>query len=106
MGISSFVTPNDSIKSSELLYVRSVVPKQGIVMPTTLPGSLPESRAACVATSSARVESSPPETPITGREFVISIRFLSPATCIEKISLQRSARSFLEDGTKGSLSTV
>ena len=46
MGISSFVTPNDSIKSSELLYVRSVVPKQGIVMPITSVRGLPSSLTA------------------------------------------------------------
>ena len=82
--------------------MRSVVPKQGMVMPTTSVAGLPVLRAASVATRSASVESSPPETPMTGLPRVTSIRFFSPMTCISKIPIHRSARSAFVSGTNGS----
>jgi len=65
MLISFIVTPSDFIKSIALLYVLSVVPKPGIVMPRISLDGLPISFIASTATRSASVESRPPEMPIT-----------------------------------------
>ena len=63
--ISSNVAPNFFVKFTALLYVRSVVPKQGIVTATIFFLSRPIISNARTVTSKARVESNPPEIPMT-----------------------------------------
>ncbi len=81
------------------------MPKAGIVIPVTVQFSIFALLAASVLTSKASVESSPPETPTTGLHFVASMRFLSPITCISKISRHLFCLSSLVLGTKGSFLT-
>ena len=80
MFISMILTPSDLISSIALLYVLSVVPKPGMVMPMTSVTGLPSDLTASTATSSASVESSPPLIPITQPfEPTCSILFARPA---------------------------
>ena len=81
--ISLTVQPRYSISATELFFVRSVVPNPGIVIPVTVSGESPRSLTACAHTSSASVESSPPDTPTTTHLlFVASMRLASAVTCI------------------------
>ena len=96
------VQPSRSARSTALDLVRSVVPKQGMV---TAMMSVAGRWSICMATAvmrTARVESSPPESPTTAvLAPVCSSRFLRPRAATYKISLHRSARSALSAGTKG-----
>ena len=86
--ISFIVVPSAFIRFWALEYVRSVVPNPGIVTAMmSLCGLLSMSKAFAV-TSSARVESSPPEMPITALcERVWAMRRASAVACIMKMSL-------------------
>ena len=102
MEISRKLTPRLSARPEALFFVRLVVPKPGIetaVIPVR--GRCRESKARTV-TSSAKVESSPPERPITA-DFppVWRRRVFKPSACIVRISSQRSYRSEESDGTNG-----
>ena len=58
---------------------------------------------ASTDTSSARVESSPPEMPTTAFALPrMASRCFSPATCMWKISMHRRTRFSFPVGTKGS----
>ena len=85
-----------------LLYVRSVVPNAGIVMAWMPLLSIPRRSNAFAVTSSASVESRPPEMPMTAVFAPIcSSLFLSPSACRRKISSQRAVLSSDADGTNG-----
>ena len=103
MLISLQEIPRVRISSQELLYVRSEVPKQGMVTPQTSDAGRPSRRMASTDTSSARVESSPPEMPTTAFALPrMDSRCFSPATCMWKISMHRRTRFCFPVGTKGS----
>ena len=84
-----------------LFLVRSVVPKQGMVTATMFCLGSPTLSMAWAQASMTRVESTPPETPMTGRQqFVYSMRFMRP---VAWMSRQRAANSAMpSSGTKGS----
>ena len=63
--ISLIVTPKARISVRALLYVRSVVPNPGMVIPMIPLRSSFSLSKALAATSSARVLSRPPDTPTT-----------------------------------------
>ncbi|MNE93861.1 hypothetical protein D3C80_1917640 [compost metagenome] len=87
MSISAPVTPSACISAQALDLVPSEVAKPGRVKPR-MPARGSSSRSkARQATSSAWVESSPPETPITRRwPFVAFIRRIRPWTWMLKAS--------------------
>ena len=101
--ISRELTPSSDISAVELSWVRFVVPNPGIVIPSTLSLGMPRVSNASTVTSSARVESSPPETPMTAlRQRMWSSLVASPATCEDIISRHlRSSSSGLSEGTNG-----
>ena len=66
---------------------------------------MPRSLNVLAITSNAKVESSPPEIPITAFfKPTCSSLFARADDCILKISLHLSSRSWIFDGTKGCLS--
>ena len=88
----------------ELFFVLLVVPNPGIVIPTTILGERFNLFTAAADTKSARVESSPPETPTTIHlHLVVSILLIRPATCMLKIERLLSNRLLL--GTNGVIDT-
>ncbi len=102
IGISIAETPSSRIISVALPCVRPVVPKPGIVMPVIPLRSSPRMSKAFTATSSASVESSPPDMPtVRCLHPVASRRCTSPAACMEDISSQRDARPSESEGTNG-----
>ena len=102
MSMAFRVQPSRSASSTALDFVRSVVPKQGMV---TAMMSLAGRPSICMDTavmSTARVLSSPPDRPTTAvLAPVCSSRFFSPRAAMHRISLHRSARSAASCGTKG-----
>ncbi len=94
-------TPRASISFMALSRVAELVPKQGRVIPSTFEAGRPSFSTAAIETISARVESSPPETPITGRRPVVSSRRERAAICISKSCDTRSRRDVSSSGTKG-----
>ena len=105
MLISLSVAPSFSLILTALLYVLSVVPKQGIVTHVIPFLSSPERSNALTVTSSASVESSPPDIPITALlQPVCSSLFLSPYVCMSRISSHLASLSYLSSGTNGALS--
>ena len=102
MFISRRVTPSDFTSLTALVYVLSVVPKPGMVMAMMPFRSRLSLSKASTQTSSARVESRPPLTPMTMvSALVCSMRLASPSLCIHSISSQLSP-SLSPRGTKGS----
>ena len=101
MLISRIVMPNASMSFVALLWVLSVVPNPGIVTPT-IPFLSSLSLSNVIADASrARVESNPPEIPMTADFALVCFsRLANPAVCIEMISSQRLSSSF-PCGTKG-----
>ena len=81
---------------------QSDVPKQGIVMPWISVRGLPKRCIVRTATSSARVESRPPEIPITALVRMVAKRCFRPVTCSWKMELQKAWRSCFVEGMKGS----
>ena len=93
--------PNDFIRSIALWYVRSVVPKPGIVIPRIPFRDNPSLSKVFTQTSSASVESRPPEIPTTAVLAPVWTNLCaSPATWIENTSSQCSFSS-IPCGTKG-----
>ena len=102
MLISSDVTCKEVIRETALVWVRSVVPNPGIVMPTIPFRGSPSLSKVFTQTNNARVESNPPEMPSTTVWHPVCTRRLAkPATWIEKISSQRSPNNLSPEGTKG-----
>ena len=94
--------PSFFVSVQALVYVRSVVPKQGMVTAVISDGDRPSREKAREVTSSASVESRPPEIPMTALlQPVCSSRFFRPMAWMVKISSQRFRRSSCRDGTKG-----
>ena len=96
------VAPNAFVSSTALLYVLSVVPKQGIVTHIMPFLSKPASSKALFATIRACVESRPPLIPIT--TFLVpicSILFFKPKAWILRISSQRLSLTCKSLGTNG-----
>ena len=82
--------------------MRSVVQKQGMVTAMMSLAGRSSSRMATAVMSTARVESSPPDSPTTtAAARVCSMRFFSPKAAILRISSHRSARPAASSGTKG-----
>ena len=91
---SRMVTPNDAIKSTALVWVRSVVPNPGIVTPIIPLRFQPSLSNVFTQTSNASVESRPPDMPTTALlALVCSKRCANPDTCMENISSQRSSNA-------------
>ena len=106
MDISFELIPSFSIRISAFPFVRPVVPKPGMVMPTIPFRSIPSLSKARTVTKRAKVESNPPEMPITAfLQPICSSLVQSPSTWMERISLQRSFRAS-PDGTKGWASSL
>ncbi len=103
MSIVSLVISSWSIKSRAFILVRWVVPNPGIVIPWIVRLETPSMSQVLTATSSARVESSPPEIPrFSGVPAgSCSTRFARPAHWIPKISAQRPCSSLPSLGTNG-----
>ena len=101
IGITRSSAPSCSAIVMALFFVRSVVPKQGMVTATMfLRGSEQRSMALAQA-SMTSVESTPPETPITGRQqFVYCMRLMRPSAWMVRQRSANSPRS--PSGTKGS----
>ena len=94
--------PIRSARITALFLVRSVVPKQGIV--TAMMSVMGRSSIfmARPVTSTASVESSPPESPTTAVLAPVcrSLCF-KPREAMRRISRHRSSRSSFPSGTKG-----
>ena len=106
MSTSRSVAPRASESRSALPFVRLVVPKPGMVMARMPSRGRPSRSKARWQTSSASVESSPPDTPMTARRARMwAMRWARACAWIEKTSSQRSARACLSAGTKGMGST-
>ena len=91
---SRMVTPNDVIRSTALVCVRSVVPNPGIVTPIIPLRSQPSLSKVFTQTNNASVESKPPDIPTTALlALVCTNRCANPDTCIENISSQRSFKA-------------
>ena len=74
-----------------------------MVTPQTSDAGRPSRRMASTDTSSASVESSPPEIPTTAFALPrMDSRCFSPATCMWKISMHRRTRFSFPVGTNGS----
>ena len=102
MGMVRSVAPIRSARRTALFRVRSVVPKQGMVMAMMSLAGRPSIPMARAVISRARVESRPPERPTTAvRAPVCSSRFFSPRAAMVRISWHRSARSAAFSGMKG-----
>ena len=87
---------------SAVFRVRSVVPKHGMVTVWMLLRGQPSRSKACTVTISARVESRPPDRPMTADlARVWRRRVASPTACKCRISSHRAARSLWSAGTKG-----
>ena len=90
--MSLIFVPSACISASALLYVRSLVPNPGIVTVVMLLCGNPSRSHALAMTSRARVESSPPEKPITQLFApVCAIRFASAMLCMSNASSQYSS---------------
>ena len=90
--ISRTSVPRSFMMVNALLYVLSVVPKPGIVTAMIFFVSRPSILKVSTQTSSASVESRPPEIPTTAvLAWACSILFARPAVWILKISSQRSS---------------
>src|SRR6266496_1802071 len=74
MSSSPLVTPSDSMSARALRSVASLVANPGMVWASTLPRGNPRRSIVLVATISAWVESSPPETPITTLPRPVALR--------------------------------
>ena len=96
------VAPMRSARMTALFFVRSVVPKQGMVTAMISVMGRSSIFIARPVMSTARVESRPPERPTTAvLAPVCSSRCFRPREASSKISRQRSSRSSLSSGTKG-----
>ena len=94
--------PSASISTTALSWVRPVVPKPGMVIPTMPVRGNCNLSKALAATSSARVLSSPPDTPITTLlQPIAANRRASPAACILIISSHRPESNLPSAGTNG-----
>jgi len=92
MPISRRVAPSARTSAHAVAYVRVDVPSPGMVTPITSRRGSPIRSAAWIATSSAWVESRPPETPITSRRPSAGSersRCASAVALMRKISRQR-----------------
>ena len=102
MSISRNVHPSSIAKERAFSLVRLVVPKQGIetaVMP--LGSNCIASKARTVA-SNAKVESNPPDRPITTwRQPIWANLFFKPFACILSIDSQRAGKSGSRGGKNG-----
>ena len=99
---SRSVAPSASAMTVALPCVRSVVPKPGMVTAMMPERSIPRMSKARAQTSSASVESSPPDTPMTAVcECVCASLFARPCAWIASTSSQRSLRLETLAGTKG-----
>ena len=96
------VAPICSARMTALFFVRSVVPKQGMVTATISVMGRSSIFMASPVMSTASVESRPPERPTTAvLAPVCSSRCLRPRDAMSKISRHRASRSSLPSGTKG-----
>ena len=96
------VAPMCSASSSALERVRWVVPKQGMVTAIMSEAGRSKSFMAMPVMRMARVESRPPDRPMTAvLAPVCSSRFFRPRAAIFRISSHRSARCASSWGTKG-----
>ena len=94
--------PSSAASSSALERVRLVVPKQGMVTAKIPLRSRPSRSKALAVMRTARVESSPPDSPTTAQgALVCSSRFLRPRAAMVRISSQRSPRRDSSVGRKG-----
>ena len=96
------LTPRSRASDSALDLVRCVVPKPGMDTAVIPVRGRPKASNARTVTSSASVESRPPERPMTAALVPVwARRVLRPAVCRSRMVSQRSARSPWSAGTKG-----
>ena len=102
IGITRSSAPISSTSVSALVHVRRLVPMPGMVTARIPFRSRPSISKAWTATSSANVESRPPEMPMTIRLDSVCFSLLAkPVDCMAKISLHVEARARGSLGTNG-----
>ena len=85
-----------------MFFVRPLVPKPGIDTAVIEVSGSERILKDAIAVKSAKVESKPPESPITALFIpVCSRRLARPCACIAATSSQRFSRAFCVSGTKG-----
>ena len=105
MLISLISHPRSSMSLWEFPFVLPVVPKPGMVIPIRVFDGSPRFFTAWADTRSARVESSPPDTPTTMQAAWVASSLLSrPATCI--LNMDFALSSLLCPGTNGVMDTL